>query len=401
MWIEKYRPENPNSMIGNEDTRLKFINWLRSWSEKSKPALLIGPPGIGKTTLVIATAKKLGFEVLELNASDVRTKTKLEAHLGPMRLNLTLFNHKILIFLDEVDGIYGHQDKGGLEFVRNLIKSSRNPLVMAANIEDNKKIMSLAKGSQVFKFKRVPPKLLEMVIRSILRKEGLTLEQDSLEHIVRNAKGDIRVAVNTAQVASSGKGEIILGIRDTRVSLAEALKIFFNSSSSIEAYLALSSCNVQPREKILAIFNSILSSGIQGRNLINALSELSKADEIVAEIGRTQNYRLLRYFDQILANSLFNSLQGLDVKYGEESLPWNLKLRIWNDSGQLKIIASQLAKLHHVSSRDAALLYLPYIALLIRIKDYEAKIIEMLSLDELGLRVLRKESQRVLQEVSG
>ncbi len=400
MWVEKYRPANPNTMIGNEETRLNFIKWLKNWSRKSRPALLLGPPGVGKTTLVHATAKNLGFEVLELNASDVRTKSKLEERLGPSRLHTTLFEEKLLIFLDEVDGIYGRQDRGGIEFLQDLIKSSRIPVVMVANVEDNKKIVKLAKSSQVFRFQRVPPKLLEMVIKSILRREGLTLDQGTLEMIVRDANGDVRAAVNSAQVAASGTGEIVSEIRDTQITLVEALKIFFDSSSSREAYLALSSCKAQPRDKIRAIFQSIMSSGVEGEKLVKVLGELSKADELVAEIGRTQNYRLLRYFDQILANSVFNALQGADVRYGEESLPWNLQLRIWNERRQLGYISSSLAKPHHVSSRDAALIYLPYIALLSRSKNYEVKVMNKLRLDESTVKVLRKEVQRISREVA-
>ncbi len=48
MWIEKYRPSNPNMVIGNEETRLNFIKWLKIWKKKNKPALLRGPPGIGQ-----------------------------------------------------------------------------------------------------------------------------------------------------------------------------------------------------------------------------------------------------------------------------------------------------------------------------------------------------------------
>ena len=81
MWVENYRPTNPNMVIGNEETRLNFITWLKNWNNKSKPSLILGPPGTGKTTLVHAVAKDFGYEVLELNASDVRTKTKLEKQL--------------------------------------------------------------------------------------------------------------------------------------------------------------------------------------------------------------------------------------------------------------------------------------------------------------------------------
>lgn len=398
MWVEKYRPSNPNMVIGNEETRLNFIKWLKIWKKKNKPALLLGPPGIGKTSLVHTVAKDLGYEVLELNASDVRTKTMLNQRIGPTTLNSTLFDEKILIFLDEIDGIYGNQDRGGIEFLSDLIKSSRNPIVMVANIEENKKIVKLMKSAQVFRFKRIPPKLIEMIVKNILRKENLTLPQENLEIIVRNSNGDIRAAVNSAQVSSLGTDDFIYEIRDNQLSQIESLKIFFNSSSRKEAYLALNGCNMQPREKIRAIFQSILSSGLKGKKLIEVMEEISKADELVTKIDRTKNWILLRYFDQILAGSLFNSIKGENIMYGKQSIPWNLQLRLWNDRVHLKYISSQLAKQNHVSIKDAVLFYLPYIALLSHLKNNEKHFSDRLRLDESALNVFRKEAIKVSLE---
>lgn len=398
MWIEKYRPSNPNMVIGNEETRLNFIKWLKIWKKKNKPALLLGPPGIGKTSLVHTVAKDLGYEVLELNASDVRTKTMLDKRLGPSTLNSTLFEEKILIFLDEVDGIYGNQDRGGIEFLFNLIKNSRNPIVMVANIEENKKMVKLMKSAQVFRFKRIPPKLIEMIVKNILRRENLTINQENLEIIVRNSNGDIRAAVNSAQVSSSGTDDFISEIRDTQISQIESLKIFFNSSSRKEAYLALNCCKMQPKEKIRVIFQSILSSGLKGKKLIEVMEEISKADELVSKIDRTKNWILLRYFDQILAGSLFNAIKGEKIMYGKQSVPWNLQLRLWNDRVHLKYISSQLAKQYHVSAKDAVLFYLPYVALISHLKNNEKHFSDRLRLDESALKIFKKEAQKVSLE---
>jgi replication factor C large subunit len=400
MWVEKHRPSNPNTMIGNEQARLEFLRWLNGWSRKNKPALLLGPPGVGKTTLVKAAAHSRGYKVLELNASDVRTKTKLEELLGPTRIHSTLFEEKILVFLDEVDGIYGRQDRGGIEFVQDLIKGSRNPVVMAANVEDDKKIQKLAKVSQVFRFQRIPPRLLEIVVRDILRREGLTLEKETLETIVRNANGDMRAAVNSVQVAVSGDSEILPDVRDIQIKDAEALKLYFGASSSKEAFMALRGWKVQPREKIRTIFRSIIACELEGERLVEALEMLSKTDELVAKIGRTQNYRLLRYFDTILATLVFEVLRQSHVRYRVEDLSWPLQLRIWNEARQLADISRRLAVQHHVSARDAIVFYFPYVALLSRsLNRMETEVIGRLQMDEKLVKVLRKEEQRVAQEV--
>ncbi|MGH9876558.1 MAG: AAA family ATPase, partial [Nitrososphaerales archaeon] len=79
IWTEKYRPQTVKEMVGNEDARITFLEWLVNWKNGSKPVLLVGPPGVGKTTLVKAIVKELGYDMVELNASDVRTKENLQS----------------------------------------------------------------------------------------------------------------------------------------------------------------------------------------------------------------------------------------------------------------------------------------------------------------------------------
>ena len=95
MWAEKYRPNNPSRIIGNEDERTKFVTWIKTWDQKKKPILLTGPSGIGKTTLVHSAASFYGFKVIEINASDVRTYEKLKRVLSPLiyLLPLLLWRH--------------------------------------------------------------------------------------------------------------------------------------------------------------------------------------------------------------------------------------------------------------------------------------------------------------------
>ena len=51
-----------------------------------KAVLLSGPPGIGKTTMATLVARSLGYEVLELNASDTRGKKAIQEQLADVVL---------------------------------------------------------------------------------------------------------------------------------------------------------------------------------------------------------------------------------------------------------------------------------------------------------------------------
>ncbi|MGI0090203.1 MAG: AAA family ATPase, partial [Nitrososphaerales archaeon] len=109
MLSERVRPTKIGSMIGNEQSRLELVKWLKHWKVGSKPVLLSGPPGVGKSTSVYAVAKEFGYTVIEYNASDVRTRERLREALSPTLENASVFgkDEKLLVFLDEIDGLLG------------------------------------------------------------------------------------------------------------------------------------------------------------------------------------------------------------------------------------------------------------------------------------------------------
>jgi replication factor C subunit 1 len=124
LWTEKYRPKTASEIIGNTGQVEKLMKWLDDFevnrkqgfpkgeSSSFKAALISGSPGVGKTTAAHLAAKSKGFEIVEFNASDTRSKKSLQTivkettHSGSI---MSLFTKKVLlVFIIEIQKSFNH-----------------------------------------------------------------------------------------------------------------------------------------------------------------------------------------------------------------------------------------------------------------------------------------------------
>lgn len=393
MWVEKHRPTKVADMVGNEDTRARFVSWLSGWEQGTKPALLAGPPGTGKTTLVHAAAADLGYFVMELNASDLRTKEALQGRLNALS-SVSLFEERRLLFLDEVDGLFGRADFGGLEYVVDTLGDLTLPVAMAANYEDSEQVRKLSKVSTVMKMRKVSERLLEIYVRDILAREKASLSEEAVIEAVTSARGDVRAAVTNAQSAALS-GKPMRQFRNQMVSLPDAIGLAASSASADEAVRALRDSDAQPDEKLLAAFTTIVAADLPIERRREALRGLTDANVLLGRIRRTQKWRQLRYFDQLIAKSL----SGLGTGFVSEDLPWPVKLRIWNDGRYIRSFESYLAKTCHVSRGDAASLYLYCAVLVYGRGSMLEKVCQEAGLDEKAANALDREYKLMIKEL--
>lgn len=92
LWTEKYRPKSFKDVIGNGKQKKEIETWVDGWknNQVQKPLLLIGPAGIGKTTMAHIIANEFS-EYIELNASDERRYDDIKRTIGESSSTQSLF----------------------------------------------------------------------------------------------------------------------------------------------------------------------------------------------------------------------------------------------------------------------------------------------------------------------
>jgi replication factor C large subunit len=402
MWVESSRPRTVEELIGNEEARLAIIKWLAEWVIGSKPLLLLGPPGVGKTTVVQALSFQFDYDLIEMNASDTRNREILLNRIIPAFKNTSLLEKKMLLFLDEVDGISGRQDIGGIEYLVSVLKAPTIPVIMAANSRDTK-IRDLAKISKVIEFEPIHPRLLLLYINHILKKHNVTLSPEDKFSIVRSSNGDVRALLNNAQSISAGYDAYKEDSFD--VDIKSAVNLFFSCLSAEEAKKILSrtdaiyidprfgiSSDERRRDIVNALFSSILSSRIDISILAVMLDILSKIDVLVGKMGTNRHWSLLKYFDTLIAYGLFYISRNKAIKYSQYNMAWPLMGPILARGQSLKKLAGDLAQAAHTSKSTFSTLYLPYLIQVMINNEHDPRIFATSSnLDEKAGEVLAKE----------
>ncbi|GMH01818.1 hypothetical protein Nepgr_003657 [Nepenthes gracilis] len=232
-WTEKYRPKVPNDIIGNQSIIKQLHDWLSHWDNQfllnkgkgkkqndsgvKKAVLLSGTPGIGKTTSAKLVSQMLGYQTIEVNASDNRGKadTKIVNGIGGRTTNsvkelvsnesLSVGDrskqHKTLLIMDEVDGMSAG-DRGGVADLIASIKISKIPIICICNDRYSQKLKSLVNHCLLLNFRKPTKQQMAKRLLQVANAEGLQVNEIALEELAERSNGDMRMALNQLQYMS-------------------------------------------------------------------------------------------------------------------------------------------------------------------------------------------------------
>ncbi|SCU82759.1 LADA_0C07778g1_1 [Lachancea dasiensis] len=229
LWTVKYAPVSLTQICGNKTSVNKLKTWLSNWKSYQKAdfknsgrdglgifraAMLYGPPGIGKTTAAHLVAKELGYDVLEKNASDVRSKSLLNAGVKNALDNTSVvgfFRSKVdgdtkqknfVIIMDEVDGMSGG-DRGGVGQMALFCRKTSMPMILICNERNSPKMRPFDRVCLDIQFRRPDVNSIKARLMTIAVREKFQLDPSVIENLVEATRGDIRQIINLLSTIST------------------------------------------------------------------------------------------------------------------------------------------------------------------------------------------------------
>ncbi len=387
-WIIKYRPKRIDEVVDQDEAKKLFLPWLRSWLQgripDKKAALFYGPAGVGKTSLVEAAANEYGLELIEMNASDFRRKSDIERVAKIAATQHSLFGkRKKIILLDEVDGISGTADRGGLDAILELIKVTVHPIVMTANDPWDQKLKPLRDASLLVPFYRLSERYVVQVLKRICAAENVYCEDEALKLIAQKSEGDLRSAINDLQSIAEGYGRVTVDLvrnlvvsRDRQYSPWEMLRNLFMSRYFWQAKRAVTHADLDYDTLLQWINENIAQQYTHPEDIWRAHEALARADIYLGRIKRTLAWDLLPYvFD--LAASVALARKKSKFRWAKYQFPQKiLLLAKTKEVREVRdAIAEVIAKRLHISKATARREVIPLLQVIFRERpDYAARL---------------------------
>lgn len=204
IWTEKYRPKNLDEVIGQRHITERLKAYVET---KNMPHLLMtGPAGTGKTTCSLAMAREMfGDEwkgnFIELNASDERGIDVVRGKIKEFARTAPLGNAEFkIIFMDEADALTSDAQAALRRTMEKYSKICR--FILSCNYS-SKIIDPIQSRCAVFRFKPLSKDDVKGFLMRIVTNENVKIDDEALDALVHVARGDMRRAVNSLQVAAS------------------------------------------------------------------------------------------------------------------------------------------------------------------------------------------------------
>eukprot|EP01134_Creolimax_fragrantissima_P006155 CFRG6155T1 len=179
----------------------------------NKVLLLVGPPGLGKTTLAHIIAAQCGYSAIEMNASDDRApevfKAKLETVLNIQSISFGDNRPKCLI-VDEIDGAHAGAVKALILRLQEAPQTKKRkksktkghlkrPIICICNNLYAPALRPLRNVAHILRVTDTSVRKLVHRLNGICRRESLIVDTAAMTLLCDMAGSDVRTSLNTLQ----------------------------------------------------------------------------------------------------------------------------------------------------------------------------------------------------------
>lgn len=349
-FTEKYRAKSFQDILGQDEAIKNLKEFLHQFPKK-KALLLYGPPGTGKTSLVLAAAKENNLEILELNASDLRNKEKLEQILKPATIQKSLFKKSKILLMDEVDGVTG-TDRGGIPELVKIIQETKFPIIMTCNDVWQSKLSPVRAKSKIIELKPLDIGTIVSILSRISEKENLNKSPQYLKLIAIKSQGDMRAALNDLHSYSSISDQAVNTEekRDIEENIFNILRRLFKER---EPFLNLFDSSSLSLDEIFLWIEENIPKEYKNEALAKAYASLGKADVFRGRIYKNQSWRFLIYQNAFQSAGISLAKPFPQSGFTSYERPKRV-LKIWlhnQKTEKKKTIAKKYARLVHCSTK--------------------------------------------------
>jgi replication factor C large subunit len=387
-WTEKYRPKSLSQIIGNESAANAMKRWGESWKSgvpRTKALTLQGEPGTGKTSAALALASDMGWDAIEMNASDHRNAASIKKVAGLGSAGQTFSptgeflssnqGHRKLVILDEADNLFGREDYGGAKAIVETIRESGQPIILIVNdyYELTRRSSAIKSLSEKITFRSLDQRSVVKALAAIAHREQVTISEAILDLIAKNSGGDLRAAVNDLQMMVEGKKVIeaedalAMGKRNQKKELNESLRAMFGALSLREARDATLDLDETPDDLEKWIEEAIPPEMPHPDDLAEAFDALSRSDIYLGRTRKHQYYGFWSYAKELMTGGV-----ALSRKHGQRPNVYDYRFpgffillsRSKGPRAARESITSKMVEFLHTSKREMNESMLPYLSIL-------------------------------------
>ena len=402
-WTEKYRPSSLDMVIGNPKAVSELRAWAKEWSSgtpSKRAVVLMGTPGIGKTSAAVALASDMGWGLVEMNSSDQRTGDAISAVALKGAYGNTFTDSgnyldskeggKKLIILDEADSLFGREDRGALPVIAELIKRTKQPVILIVNDFYALSRKSSAVKTDTLQITFFKPRSTEIVkaLKNIAMNENIAVSSDALNIIAENSHGDMRAAVRNLESLALGRKTItaddasVLSDRIVKKGMYDLMESVFRKGDAKEARRLMMDVDETPDHIMLWLDENLPHEFKDRGDLVRGYEKLSRADVFLGRVYRRQYYGFWSYAGDMMTSGVAVSKLS-NIKNNERFRFPSYLMKMSRGKGvaaMKRTVSYKLAVFLHTSTGRASNDVLPFFRIMM-INDPELRVMMCNSLD--------------------